>query len=128
MQQTATEDARTAATIAAIERFNDAFNRHDVDGVMAAMTDDCVFEGTSPPDGQRFEGQAAVRAVWEGFFAGSPNAMFEAEEIFAAGDRCVVQWLYRWVGEDGTPGHVRGVDLFQVRDGKVAAKLAYVKG
>ena len=28
-------------------RFNEAFNRHDVDAVMAAMTDDCVFESTS---------------------------------------------------------------------------------
>lgn len=128
MQQTTASDAVTAATIATIERFNEAFNRHDVDGVMAAMTDDCVFEGTSPPDGQRFAGQAAVRAVWEGFFGGSPSAHFEAEEVIASGDRCVVRWLYRWVGEDGTPGHVRGVDLFRVRDGKVAEKLAYVKG
>ena len=29
---------------------------------------------------------------------------------------------------DGTPGHVRGVDVFRVRDGKVAEKLSYVKG
>jgi hypothetical protein len=26
------------------------------------------------------------------------------------------------------PWHLRGVDVFTVRDGKVAAKLAYVKG
>ena len=49
-------------TVAAVDRFNDAFNRHDVDAVMAAMTDDCVFENTSPPNGQRYEGQPQVRA------------------------------------------------------------------
>ena len=49
------------ATVAAVDRFNDAFNRHDVDAVMAAMTDDCVFESTSPPSGQRYEGQDQVR-------------------------------------------------------------------
>jgi ketosteroid isomerase-like protein len=126
--QTATDSA-TAATIAAVERFNAAFDRHDVDGVMAAMTDDCVFENTSPaPDGERFEGQAAVRAVWERFFRSSPHATFTIEELFAAGDRCVVRWLYRWAGDDGRPGHVRGVDVFRVRDGKVAEKLSYVKG
>ena len=55
-------DAATAATLAAVQRFNDAFNRHDVAGIMAGMTDDCVFDNTRPaPDGQRFEGQAAVR-------------------------------------------------------------------
>lgn len=122
------QDARTAETIAAIERFNEAFNRHDVDGIMAAMTDDCVFDGTSPPDGAHFEGQEAVRAVWEGFFRSSGAAHFECEELFAAGDRCVVRWLYRYVDPAGRPGHVRGVDVFRVRDGRVAEKLAYVKG
>ena len=48
--------------------------------------------------------------------------------MFAAGDRCTVRWLYRWVDADGKDGHIRGVDVFRVRDGKVAEKLAYVKG
>ena len=30
-----------------IERFNDAFNRHDVEAVMELMTEDVVFENTS---------------------------------------------------------------------------------
>ena len=119
----------TITTTEAIERFNDAFDRHDVDAVMAAMTDDCVFENTSPsPDGERYEGQAAVRAFWLQFFAGSSHARFDTEDIFAADDRGVVRWRYTWVGGDGKTGHVRGVDVFRVRDGKVAEKFAYVKG
>lgn len=117
-------------TLEAVGRFNEAFNRHDVDGVMRSMTDDCVFENTWPaPDGERFVGQEAVRSFWERFFRSSPDAVFETEEIFASGDRCVVRWLYRWTGgKDGSPGHIRGVDIFHVRDGKVAEKLSYVKG
>jgi ketosteroid isomerase-like protein len=128
VHQTAQRDAEAAETLAAIRRFNDAFNRHDVDAIMAAMTADCVFENTPPPDGERHEGAAVVRAVWEQFFAGSPNAVFEEEELIAAGDRCVVRWRYRWRDAAGVEGHVRGVDIFRVRDGKVAEKLAYVKG
>ena len=129
MPETITTDARAAETLAAVERFNEAFNRHDADTVMAAMTDDCVFENTSTsPDGTRYEGQAAVRACWEAFFAASPLAIFETEEVFAAGDRGVVRWLYRWGGAGDGGGHVRGVDVFRVRDGKVAEKLSYVKG
>ena len=95
---------------------------------MGCMTADCVFENTRPaPDGTRVAGQAAVRAFWEDFFTRSPQAQFETEDVFSAGDRCVVQWIYRWV-RDGQVGHVRGVDLFRVRDGKVAEKLSYVKG
>ena len=119
-------DAVTRATLEVIDRFNEAFNRHDVDAVMALMTTDCVFENTlPPPDGERFTGSAAVRGFWERFFAATPGARFEAEEIFAAGDRCVVRWVFRW---DDSGGHVRGVDVMRVRDGRVAEKLAYVKG
>lgn len=123
-----TLDPASAATLAAVNRFNDAFNRHDVDGIMALMTEDCVFDSTRPaPDGERHVGQAAVRAFWEGFFARSPSARFESEETVATGDRCVVLWTYHWIRE-GKPGRVRGVDVFRVRDGKVAEKLSYVKG
>lgn len=115
------------ATIAAVDAFNTAFNAHDVDGVMAAMTNDCVFESTSPPDGDRHEGAAAVRKVWEAFFAASPDANFDAEDVIVSGDRCVVCWRYTWT-QDGEGKHIRGVDVLRVRDGKVAEKLAYVKG
>src|ERR1700674_1702535 len=65
-------DSQTAATLAAVERFGDAFNRQDLDGGMAMSTDDCVFDDTEPvPDGTRFEGQEAVRRAWGDFFASS---------------------------------------------------------
>jgi ketosteroid isomerase-like protein len=122
-------DPATAATLAAVDRFNAAFDRRDVDAVMAAMTDDCLFENTWPsPDGERYEGAPAVRAFWERFFAASPAARFEEEARFAAGDHCVVRWVYRWAPDDGAPGHVRGVDLFCIRDGRVQEKRSYVNG
>jgi ketosteroid isomerase-like protein len=121
-------DPVVQATLDTVRRFNEAFNRHDVPAIMALMTDDCAFENTRPrPDGERHEGQAAVRAFWEAFFARSPTARFDAEEEFVAGDRCVVRWVYHWV-RDGEPGHVRGVDVFRVRGGQVAEKYSYVKG
>jgi ketosteroid isomerase-like protein len=122
--------ASAEVTRQVVARFNQAFNAHDVDAVMALSTEDTVLETTLPrPDGQRLVGQAAVRRYWEEFFRASPTARFESEEIFASEDRCVVRWLYRW-GEDrpDRPGHVRGVDVFRVRDGKIAEKLVYVKG
>ena len=116
------------STTDAVDRFNEAFNRHDVDAVMAAMTDDCVFENTSPPNGERHEGQDAVRGAWEAFFAASPSAHFDAEDVITTSDRCVVQWRYTWTDADGTTASIRGVDVIRVRDGKVAEKFAYVKG
>lgn len=115
----------SATVLDVIGRFNDAFNQHDVDTIMLLMTEDCVFENTSPaPDGERYVGQAAVRAFWQQLFSESPQAVFEWEEIFACEDRGVVRWTYRW----SETGHIRGVDIIRVRDGKIAEKCSYVKG
>lgn len=114
---------------AAVAAFSDAFGQGDVDAVMALMTDDCVFESTSPaPDGTRVEGAEAVRRVWEELFAGPSEASFTEEELFVSGDRGVLRWRYAWTGEDEAPGHVRGVDVLHLREGLVAEKLSYVKG
>ena len=116
-------DPVQARTIAAVERFDAAFGRRDVDGVMAAMTEDCVFESTAPPDGERYEGQTAVRALWTEFFSAPGELAFETEERIVAGDRLVSRWIYRWAD-----GHVRGVDVFRVEGTLVAEKASYVKG
>jgi ketosteroid isomerase-like protein len=115
-------------TRAVVERFDEAFNRHDIEAVATLLTDDTVFEDTSPaPDGKRLEGKTAVVEFWRGWFARNPDAQFETEEMIVSGDRAVVRWVYRKV-RNGQPWHLRGVDVFAVRQGKVAAKLAYVKG
>jgi ketosteroid isomerase-like protein len=111
------------ATAAAVARFDAAFARGDIDAVMAAMTADCVFESTAPPDGVRHVGPAAVRTAWQAFFAGARGARFETEDRIVCGDRAITQWRYSWAD-----GHVRGVDVFRVRDGLIAEKLSYVKG
>ena len=111
-----------------IDTFNDTFNRHDADALSAQLTSDTVFEDTSPaPDGRHVEGKHAVVEFWREWFARNPDARFEAEEVIVSGNRAVVRWVYR-KARNGQPWHLRGVDVFTVRDGKVAAKLAYVKG
>jgi len=119
---------KTVATLEAVRRFNEVFNRHDIDAAMAVMTEDCLFENTNPPpDGARYTGQGEVRAFRERFFCDSPVAVFGAEEVIAFGDRRVVRWMYRKM-KGRQPWHLRGVDVFRARDGRVAEKLAYVKG
>jgi ketosteroid isomerase-like protein len=107
-----------------IERFHEALNRGDLDALDDLITDDMVFEATSPaPDGTRYVGREAVLEALRVFLTDSPAPHFEVEEMFGAGDRVTVRWIYTW-----TDGHVRGADLVRVRDGRVAESLAYVKG
>jgi ketosteroid isomerase-like protein len=96
---------------------------------MAQMTADCVFESTSPaPDGGRFEGADAVREQWRKLFAETPDPLLETEQSAVLGDHAIVQWRFSWAEADGGRGHVRGVDVLRLRDGKVAEKYSYVKG
>ena len=101
----------------------------DIDATMAMCTDDVVFESTSPaPDGGRHGGAAAVREVWARLFRETSGMSFTEEESFVTGDRAVQRWTFAWTGDDGSPGHVRGVDVMRFRDGRVCEKLSYVKG
>ena len=105
------------------EAFGAAWADHDLDAALSMVTDDCVFDATGPaPDGNRVVGRDAIRQAWKEIFDDS-TSRFDAEETFGAGDRVVQLWRYTWAD-----GHVRGVDVMRVRDGKVAEKFSYVKG
>jgi len=109
---------------ALLDRFNQAWNDHDLDAALALCSDDAVFESTGPfPDGERFVGHDQLRTAWAEIFA-NPASRFHIEELVIVGrDRAVQRFRYEWGG-----GHIRGIDLFRLCDGLVTEKLSYVKG
>jgi ketosteroid isomerase-like protein len=112
-----------------VAAFTAATNRHDVDEMLALVSDDVVFEGTTPPDGVRIDGdKGSLRTLWEGIFRDSPNAVVETEEMIVCGDRCIALLRYVFDAQRPDHGHVRAVDVIRVADGKIAEKLSYVKG
>ena len=121
--------SRLEAAVRLVLEFNEAFNRHDVVGMMQLMSDDCVFENTQPaPDGAVYAGKEAVTRFWQNFFRESPQAHITIEEIFGLGTRCIMRWRYDWVDAAGKKGYIRGVDIFRVKGGFICEKLSYVKG
>jgi predicted SnoaL-like aldol condensation-catalyzing enzyme len=121
--------SKLESAIRVVLEFNEAFNRHDVAGMMQLMSDDCIFENTGPaPDGAVYSGKEEVTHFWQDFFRESPHVHIKIEEIFGFGERCIMRWRYSWVDMGGEKGHVRGVDIFRVRNGSIREKLSYVKG
>jgi steroid delta-isomerase-like uncharacterized protein len=116
-------------SIALLDRFADAWNRHDLDELMSMMTDDCVFEASAGPDvnGQRSEGRQAVRAAFASVFEQFPDARWAGARHFVAGDRAVSEWTFSGTRRDGTRVEVNGCDLLTLRDGRIAAKISYRK-
>lgn len=121
--------SRIETAMRTVLAFHEAFNRHDVAGMMEWMSDDCLFEDTYPaPDGAAYRGKAEVTQYWERFFRESPAAHIDVEELFGFGERCIMRWRYSWVDAAGAQGHVRGVDVFRVKNELICEKLSYVKG
>jgi steroid delta-isomerase-like uncharacterized protein len=112
-----------------LERFADAWNRHDLDALMSMMTDDCAFEASAGPrvDGQRSVGQPAVRAAYAAVFEAFPDARWAGASHFIARNRGVSEWTFSGTQRDGTRVEVNGCDLFTFRDGKIAVKNSYRK-
>ena len=118
--------AVTAATLAA---FGDAWNRHDLDGLMGFMSDDCVFQTAAGPDacGVRHVGAQAVRLAFAAAWATLPDAQWRNGQYFVQGDFGVSQWTFTGTSADGSRVETDGVDLFTFRDGKITLKNAFRK-
>jgi len=120
--------SKIETAIRLVIEFNQAFNRHDVAGMMRLLTDDCVFEDARPaPDGAVHTGKEALAQFWQDFFRESPQVHIEIEEVFGLGFRCVTRWKYKWDNEEGLNGRLRGVDIFQIKGGLICEQLSYVK-
>lgn len=118
-----------ADSLKLLERFADAWNRHDLNALMSMMTDDCVFEASagSEVNGERSEGNRAVRAAYAAVFETFPDGHWANARHFVEGHRGVSEWTFTGTRKDGKRVEVTGCDLFTFRDGKIAIKNSYRK-
>ena len=106
-----------------------AFDRHDLDGILAHFADDAVFEGPRGPDqwGQRFTGKDAIREAFAARFSGIPDVQYREDEHFVDGDRGASEWTLSGTTAAGERIEVRGCDLWTFRDGRVVKKDSFWK-
>ncbi|UCG06919.1 MAG: nuclear transport factor 2 family protein [Desulfobacterales bacterium] len=114
----------------ALNKWNRAWDDHDLDGVMELFHDEVLFENWT---GGQAKGKQALRKAWEPWFANHGGFRFTPEDTFIDEDEQKV--LYRWQlawpsfekGFDGKPETRRGVDVIHFQDGKIIQKLTYSK-
>jgi uncharacterized protein (TIGR02246 family) len=105
-----------------IERYNDAWNRQDVDAIHAQHHPDIVFHNHTADE--RAEGAEAVRAHIAQIFASHPTLRFTTRSLQVGDDFAVCEWTAT-VERDGKQLEWDGVDVFPLRDGLIARKDVY---
>jgi ketosteroid isomerase-like protein len=106
-----------------------AFDRHDLDAIMAHFADDCVFETPRGAEafGRRVTGKEAVRAAFADRFAGIPDVRYTDDTHFVSGDRGVSEWLLSGTMTNGEPIEVRGCDIWTFRGNEIVLKNSFWK-
>ncbi len=111
------------STRAIIDRYNDAWNRQDIDAIAAIHADDVVFENHTA--GEKAEGAEAVRDHIAGIFERWPSLRFRGRRLYVADEFAVSEWTATATKPDGTQIEWDGVDVFPLRDGKIVRKDVY---
>jgi ketosteroid isomerase-like protein/quercetin dioxygenase-like cupin family protein len=114
---------------ACLERFAEAWNKHDLAELMACMAEDCEFRASAGPDaeGIRHRGREAVRTAYSDVFKAFPEAAWTAARHYICGDRGFSEW--RFVGRDreGARIEVDGCDLFAFDGDRIRVKNSFRK-
>jgi ketosteroid isomerase-like protein len=116
-------------TLDTLKGFLDAFNRHDLDAIMAYFHDDCVFymPRGKAPRGDRYVGKREVRAGLATRFEGIPDVHYGDDTHWTCGNLGVSEWTLTGTRKNGDSIEVRGIDLLEFRDGKVTRKDSFWK-
>jgi len=106
--------------------FLDAFNRNDLDAVMAFFTDDAVYEEMN---GRRDVGREAIRAAFEPQFNGEHGRLsFSEDDTFvdAEAGKVMSSWTLE-VATDTRTTTLRGLDLLVFAGDRICLKQTYAK-
>src|SRR5213078_4300697 len=80
-----------------IDRYNDAWNAHDVDAIVAMHTDDSVFENHVTGDVN--VGREQIGSAIRGIFSVFPDLNFEGRRQYIREDLVVQEWTARGTHE-----------------------------
>jgi ketosteroid isomerase-like protein len=104
-----------------IERYNDAWNRQDVDAIVAMHAPDFVFHNWTA--GDRVEAEAAREHI-ASIFRNTPTLRFTSRRLYVRDGLVVSEWTGH-AERDGRQLEWDGVDVFPFENGLIKRKDVY---
>jgi hypothetical protein len=109
-----------------VRRLAAATNAHDLDALVACFADSYLNETPAHPE-RGFRGTEQVRRNWEQLFAGLPDLSARILGTAVADDKVWTEWEMSGTRRDGSAHLMRGVIIFEVAAGKIAAARFYLE-
>jgi uncharacterized protein YceH (UPF0502 family) len=105
-----------------IDAYNEAWNRHDLDGIIALHAPGMVFQNWNA--GEHAEGDDVRRHIGA-IFENWPDLRFTGRSLHVGDDFAVQEWTAHATHPSGTELTWEGVDIFPFKDGKILRKDVY---
>lgn len=124
------DTGNTGAVMALLRQFGKAFNKGDVDGILACVTDDFEWRlaaGPNAPDGKIVRGKDAVREALEDRDREIEEMRFSETAVSIPDGKVFGSFRATGRTRDGEAIDKRGIDIYEIRDGKIAVKDSYWK-
>lgn len=120
----------TAALARMLQDWMDAWNRHDLAGVLNVMAEDISFEHWN---GRIIRGKRNLERAWRPWFESHANFRFQVTKTFIdeAQQTVIFEWQLHWpspeISHEGRPELRFGIDIIQLRAGAIITKKTYIK-
>jgi hypothetical protein len=108
-----------------IERYNEAWNAHDLDTIVSLHAPGMVFENHTA--GERAEGDE-VRDHIGRIFANWPDLTFRGRRLYARDGLVVSEWTATATDGEGRRLEWDGIDVFPFENGLILRKDVYSAG
>jgi steroid delta-isomerase-like uncharacterized protein len=105
-----------------IERYNEAWNAHDIDAIVALHAPGMVFENHTA--GERVEGDDVHRHLAQ-IFENWPDLTFRGRRLYVRDGLVVNEWTATATDSGGRLLEWDGVDVFPFENGLIARKDVY---
>lgn len=116
--------------LAVITEVCDAYNRHDVEGIVRHFAEDSswLLSRGVPPEGGRARGLDEIRAMAHRRFRTIPDMYWHIRSHWVGGNRGCSEWTVTGTETNGNKINWLGCDIWELNDdGKVVTKDTYWK-
>jgi taurine dehydrogenase small subunit len=99
-----------------VRNYFDAFNRRDIEGVMACFDEDAIMIAA---DGRRLVGRAEVRRSYEQAFMAFPDGRCDLRAFVGSGGYATVESVFRGTSRERGTIELRGVETVEIVGGRI---------